>query len=147
MSTIVDPTEVMDAVGISVSSSDIAQAQSVIETVVDVNLSDAAVFAGNLARDQRAFERAVIWQTAFLQSNPDALLRAPDVASASTNGNSITFVQGVSEGFLAPLAAKCLERLSWRLGLHRTSIPVAPYRLVGAQTQISDEGWPPWSPL
>ena len=123
MTNIITPTLIADKLGLSVSDQDIGRAQTVIETIMDVNLSDAAIFADNLLRDQRSLQRAVMWQTAFLEEHPDALYRMTDVAQARSNDNAIVFREGVEAGYLSPLAAKSLARLSWYGRTGGTSIP------------------------
>jgi hypothetical protein len=115
---------------------------------MDVNLSDATIFAGNTLRDQRNLRLAVMWQTGFLDEHPEALNRMSDVASAGTSGNTISFREGVENGYLAPLAAKALSRLSWfgRTGGTSIPTPIDVYLKLG-QTEVIDEGYPPWKPL
>jgi hypothetical protein len=148
VTNIITPTIVADRLGLSVDSADIAKAQTVIETIMDVNLSDATIFAGNLLRDQRNLKLAVMWQTAFIEEHPDALVRAADVAQARSNDNAILFREGVENGYLAPLAAKALSRLSWfgRTGGTSIPTPVDIYVKLG-QTEVIDDGYPPWTPL
>jgi hypothetical protein len=149
MANIITPTEVADTLGLSVDAQDIARAQTVIETIMDVNLSDVEIFADNLLRDQRSLRRAVMWQTAFLDEHPDALNRMSDVQSARSNDNAIIFREGVEAGYLSPLAAKSLSRLSWYGKTGGTSIPtpVDMYAVNLAQDMVNDEGFPAWSPL
>ena len=148
MTNIITPTIVADRLGLSVSDSDIAKAQSVIETIMDVNLSDATIFAGNRLRDQRNLKLAVMWQTAFLEEHPEALNRMADVSQARSNDNAIVFKEGVENGYLAPLAAKSLSRLSWYGRTGGTSIPtpIDIYAKLG-QTEVNDDGYPSWQPL
>jgi hypothetical protein len=149
VTNIISPTLLADKLGLSVSSEDIAQAQTVIETVMDVNLSDAEIFADNLLRDQRSLMRAVMWQTAFLNEHPDALHHMSDIAQARSNDNAVVFKEGVEAGYLSPLAAKSLARLSWYGRTGGTSIPtpIDMYARNLAQDMVNDEGYPPWSPL
>ena len=90
-----------------------------------------------------------MWQTAFLEEHPDALNRMTDVAQARSNDNAIVFREGVEAGYLSPLAAKSLARLSWYGRTGGTSIPtpVDMYARNLAQDMSNDEGYPPWSPL
>jgi hypothetical protein len=149
VTNIITPTLLADKLGLSVSDSDIAKAQTVIETIMDVNLSDPEIFADNILRDQRSLMRAVMWQTAFIEEHPDALNRMTDVAQARSNDNAIVFKEGVEAGYLSPLAAKSLSRLSWYGRTGGTSIPtpVDMYARNLAQDMVNDEGYPPWSQL
>ena len=149
MTNIITPTVVADTLGLSVSDEDIAKAQTVIETEMDVNLSDADIFSENIGRDQRALKRAVMWETAFLDEHPDALNRMSDVASARSNDNAIIFREGVEAGYLAPMAAKALSRLSWfgRTGGTSLPIPSNAYTSLRGQDLVRDDGIEPWEPL
>jgi hypothetical protein len=110
---IITAQEVSDLLAITLNDSDVLQAQQVIEAVTGQDLTsvnpELRFDVGDLAK----LRAAVTWQTSFLQAHPDVLNRAADVQAVSTNGSSITFDKQVQDGFLAPLAARCLASLSW----------------------------------
>lgn len=80
----------------------------VIEAVDRPDISD---------RDRYWLKLATCYQAAFVLDNPDLFSRA-DVTSASQDGESANF-RNVDAHLLAPLARKCIRRLSWR-GLTRS---------------------------
>ena len=80
----------------------------VIEAVERPDISD---------RDRYWLKLATCYQAAFVLDNPDLFSRA-DVTSASQDGESANF-RNVDAHLLAPLARKCIRRLSWR-GLTRS---------------------------
>lgn len=79
----------------------------VIEAVERPDISD---------RDRYWLKLATCYQAAFVLDNPDLFSRN-DVTSASQDGESANF-RNVDAHLLAPLARKCIRRLSWR-GLTR----------------------------
>lgn len=80
----------------------------VIEAVDRPDISD---------RDRYWLKLATCYQAAFVLDNPDLFSRA-DVTSASQDGESANF-RNVDAHLLAPLARKCIRRLSWH-GLTRS---------------------------
>ena len=68
-------------------------------------------------RDRYWLKLATCYQAAFVLDNPDLFSRA-DVTSAGQDGESANF-RNVDAHLLAPLARKCIRRLSWR-GLTRS---------------------------
>jgi hypothetical protein len=140
------PEEVNDITGKSVSSADIARAQAMVEDATGVDLSPDPLPA-YYTRDLRLLKRAIIWQTAYLDDHPDLLSREPNLTSASTNGNSMSWGEGGSAAtLLAPLADMSLRRLSWR---RSRSIPLvrAPDQPKRAQTLVNDGLDSEWMPL
>lgn len=79
----------------------------VIEAVERPDISD---------RDRYWLKLATCYQAAFVLDNPDLFSRN-DVTSVSQDGESANF-RNVDAHLLAPLARKCIRRLSWR-GLTR----------------------------
>lgn len=79
----------------------------VIEAVDRPDISD---------RDRYWLKLATCYQAAFVLDNPDLFSRN-DVTSVSQDGESANF-RNVDAHLLAPLARKCIRRLSWR-GLTR----------------------------
>jgi hypothetical protein len=137
--------EVLDATGKSVSAADITRAQSVIATVTGRDL-DVDPLPNYRARDLRLLKSAVVWQTAYLDDNPDVLVQLGNVQRASTNGNTVEYAAGGASGSLvAPLAEMSLRRLSWRrsrsIRMRRPPDRPAP------QTIIHDGADGEWRPL
>ncbi len=107
-------SDVADITGNVVTAPQIAIARGVIETLVGV--FESANRPDISDRDLEWLKRAVCYEAAFVKDNPDLFSRI-DVTSASQDGESVAF-RNVDAHLLAPLARKCIRRLSWR-GLHR----------------------------
>lgn len=132
---LVTPEDVYDRVSVSVDYIDIARAQAVIETPAGLDLSDADVVAGLLPADLASLRSAIIWQVAYLDDHPEVLTQATNIASASTNGSSLTFREG--DGIVAPLAQRCLDGLSWR----RASFGVQTLRPNRREYEVRPDPW------
>jgi hypothetical protein len=98
--------------GREVTEDELFQAQAIIELFsgVTIDASDQDLISG---RNLRMLTWAVCYEAAFIQDNPD-LFTAADTTSWSQDGVS---AQPAHENaaLLAPLAHRCLRRLSWRL--------------------------------
>lgn len=111
MANIVTTTDVMDALGLSVSATDITRAQAVLETITGRQFDLTNTY---VSHDLYLLKQAVIWETAYLQNNPTVLSAQSGVASASTNGVSISYTaDGVEASLVAPMAKRALRKLSW----------------------------------
>lgn len=149
MTNLVTVTEVAEATGKSVSASDITRAQAVIATATGRDLdqpwgTDEA--PGYRARDLRLLRDAVLWQTAYLDDNPDVLVQLGNIEAASTNGNSVKYGEGgAAASLVGPLAAMSLRRLSWR---RSRSIRMRRQRdTPHPQTIVHDGSDREWTPL
>lgn len=103
--------EVLGYTGTTVTDAQITIANGVIDLFAGVtdlardNLSD---------RDLRLLSKATAYQTVWMAGQVDVLTRT-DVASASQDGASYTTpTSNPDSAQLAPLAKRCLDRLSWR---------------------------------
>ncbi len=107
--------QVEQLTGVTVSAELVNQAQSIIELATNrtVPVSGAAWST----RDAGWFGRAIAYQAAWMAGQPDLFSRQ-DVASLSQDGVTVTYANqayATTTGItLAPLAAKCIGRLSWR---------------------------------
>lgn len=128
-----------------VSEDDLALAQAIVE--------DQAGFFGEFdeadvsTRNQRFLKRAVCWQAPWVAAHPD-ILEAMDVTGVSGDGVSAQHATDTA-AFLAPMARRCLNRVSWK---H------APLRIRGGRRVVVDTGnrddavrddafiWSPMSP-
>lgn len=115
MALIITAAEISATLALSLNDADVEQAQSVIELASGADLGSADPGSRFTVNDLRLLRAAVLWQVAYLQAHPEALVAQPNVESFSGSGAGISFVPGV-DGSLAPLAAKALARLSWRSG-------------------------------
>lgn len=106
--------DVDDIAGVTVTDRQLRTARGVIETLI--GLFESVDRPDISDRDREWLRRAVAYEAAFVKDNPDLFSRI-DVTSASQDGESVSF-RNVDAHMLAPLARKCIRRLSWR-GLHR----------------------------
>lgn len=98
--------------GIEVTEDDLFQAQAIIELISGVTLdaSDQGLISG---RNLRMLTYAVCYEAVFVKDHPD-LFTAADTTSWSQDGVSAEPAHE-NAALLAPLAHRCLKRLSWRL--------------------------------
>lgn len=105
-----DEADVLRLTGRVVTADDVAQATAVIELTSGGRLAklDAALVS---ERNFDWLKRAVAYQAAWMASRPD-YFEAMDVSQMTQDGVSATIK---ADGLiLAPLARRCLKRLSWR---------------------------------
>lgn len=112
MSLIITPAEIAAATSLSTTEQDVQTAQDVVELFAGYDLSDALVTAEFGPGDLRRLRLAVQWQAVYLAAHPDILTRE-QIIRATANGASI---ERDGDGLLAPLAARCLNQLSWSAG-------------------------------
>lgn len=124
--------DVADVAGVTVTADELRQARNIIETLV--GLFEATYRPDISDRDREWLRRAVCYEAAFVHDNPDLFSRI-DVTSASQDGEAVAF-RNADAHLLAPLARKCIRRLSWR-GLHRAADVAADRR----QVSILDEDY------
>jgi len=94
-------------------------------------------------QDRYWLKLATCYQAAFVLDNPDLFSRA-DVTSASQDGESANF-RNVDAHLLAPLARKCIRRLSWR-SLTRTKDRAAQRGPVNILSEEYDDSLA-WKPV
>lgn len=124
--------DVDDVAGVTVTDRELRTARGIVETLVGVFESVDRPDVSD--RDREWLRRAVCYEAAFVHDNPDLFSRI-DVTSASQDGESVAF-RNVDAHLLAPLARKCIRKLSWR-GLHRPAEVAADRR----QVNILDEDY------
>lgn len=95
-----------------VSEENLAIAQSIIEDLAgtEAEFEDSGISS----RNQRYLRKAVCWQAVWLESHPDAL-DAMDVTGVSGDGVNAQHATDTA-AFMAPLARRCLNRVSWKNG-------------------------------
>lgn len=126
--------DVAEITGMTVVATDVAKARGIIETLVGV--FESVERPGINDRDLEWLRRAVAYQAAFVKDNPDLFSRI-DVTSAGQDGQSVAF-RNVDAHMLAPLARKCIRRLSWR-GLHRPKDVADSERFVNILSEEYDD--------
>lgn len=114
--------------GVEVTEDDLFKAQAIIELFsgVTIDASDNDLISG---RNLRLITWATCYQAAFVKDRPD-LFTASDMSSWSQDGVSAS-PANENAALLAPLALRCLRRLSWR---------TAPLRALTRSGQSSDRG-------
>ena len=136
--TIADVTEIT---GKTVTEPDRLVAVHSLETIIGVI---EAVDRPDISdRDRYWLKLATCYQAAFVLDNPDLFSRA-DVTSASQDGESANF-RNVDAHLLAPLARKCIRRLSWR-GLARAKDRAAQRGPVNILSEEYDDSLA-WKPV
>lgn len=103
--------DVYDLTGREASPESLAAAQTMIELfagTTTIASDDQLVSSKNL----RLLQQAVAWQAVWLDVHPD-VLESMDVTGISQDGLNATYAN-VNAHLLAPLATRCLNRLSWK---------------------------------
>lgn len=93
------------------SPESLAAAQTIIELFAGTTTiaSDEELIT---SRNLRLLQQAVAWQAVWMDAHPD-VLAAMDVEGVSQDGLSAQYANANAH-ILAPLATRCLSRLSWR---------------------------------
>ena len=133
--------EVEDTTGVTVTATDLAQAQAVIEIYANRN-EDAT--DGLIARDIYWLQMAVCWQAAW-QSQQYGYASRTYAWSHMQDGLSVMH-NNQSQADLAPLAARALKNLSWKGSKTIVTRPVGQPRggnaLVDLLAEANDEALP-----
>lgn len=95
-----------------VTDQDIAIAQDIVEVFAGTTelASDNELIS---TRNLRLLEKAVAYQAIFVRDHPD-ILSVMDTTGVSQDGLSATY-QHDNAALLAPMAKRCIDRLSWKL--------------------------------
>lgn len=95
---------------VTVTDSDLLAAQGLVEVFADV--TSAATQAGNIGpKNLLLLQKAVAYQAAWMTLHPDVFLNI-DISQMQQDQASFTSLHANS-GVLAPLAKRCIDRLSW----------------------------------
>lgn len=101
--------DVHNFTGVTVVDADVNEAQGII----DVYAGITTVAIANLkARDIRLLKQAVCYQAAWAAKQIDVFTRV-DVQSVNQDGMNFT-ITDPDAMIIAPLARRCLDRLTWR---------------------------------
>ena len=142
-------TQVSDLTGVTVTGAELTRAEAVIGISCGRD-PDTTPLASLSVRDQSWLGRAVAYQAAWMQAQPDMFTRSL-VATYSDNGQSLAF--GPSGQELAPLARRALRRLSWKgslsVAVRGQSERAGLAALVGGGVRDDDDGGAAddWRPL
>lgn len=141
------PGDVAIYTGITATAAQVAQAQAVVEVFADT--TTAASDAGNISeKNLRLLKQAVAYQAAWITQHPDAFTNV-DLSNFNQDQVSGTLAHA-NALILAPLAKRCIDRLSWKrmrpLRIRRRGARgLSPYLNTTSATQ--DENDPRWRPL
>lgn len=151
MSTWVTAEEATDITNVSVTSGQVAAAHPIIE--IFTNITTAA--SGSLKpHDLRMIRYAEAYQARWMPTRPDYGSEV-DVDNVTQDGVAFT-KDGDDAMLLAPLASRCIRRLSWMKS--RTMLPLTPhqaFRLRGfltPETQLTGgeeflDDYQSWTPM
>lgn len=135
--------------GTDATEPQIEQAQFIIELFADTteDASDADLIS---SKNLRLLRMAVSYQTAWMALNPDLFTHQD---AQSVQQDSVVFTPAhANAALLAPLAKRCLDRLSWR---RIRSLRVGPMssgggripRRMNTTNAVLDDDDPRWVPL
>lgn len=111
--------DVLSITGVTVTDAQVLTAQFIIEIFADI--SPDASFDSNLGgiatglisqKNLRYLKFAVCYQAAWMLAHPDTFTNV-DATNMSQDGVSFTH-SNINAGVLAPLAKRCVDRLTWR---------------------------------
>ncbi len=133
--------------GLSVTAAQVDQAQGVVEIFADVT-EDASDDGLISQKNLRLLKQAVAYQAAWITAHPDAFTNI-DLSSFNQDQVSAN-LRHDNALILAPLAKRCIDRLSWRrnrgLRIRRRggdgNIP-ARMNLTSADADDNDPRWRP----
>lgn len=130
--------------GITVTDAEVLQAQAIVEIFANTTTesSDAGLIA---TRNLRLLKRATAYQAAFMTEHPD-LFTHVDVTSFSQDGQSASQAHA-NAALLAPLAKRCIDRLSWHLEPLRAYKRASVYTDTGTRHSAVRDDNMPWVPL
>lgn len=143
----VTPEDVQNITRQDVTEANIAVAQEIVameagvDPEFDLDPDTTPVSSGNRSK----LVRAVAFQAVWVAAHPD-VLETMDVTGVSQDGLSATY-SAQNAHFLAPLAARYIRRLSWRLA------PLRPRRGRGAlldrgnRDSVERDDQFEWSPM
>lgn len=134
--------------GVNVTAAQVEQAQAVIEMFADTT-TDASD-AGNIsAKNLRLLKLAVAYQAAWITQHPDAFTNV-DLSNFNQDQVSGTLAHA-NALILAPLAKRCVDRLSWK---RIRPLRISPRsggghipRTMNLTSAVADDDDPRWRPL
>lgn len=147
MTTWASTSDVTTYTGMTVTAAQVEQAQAVIELFADTT-TDASD-AGNIyPKNLRLLKLAVAYQAAWITQHPDAFTNI-DLNNFNQDQVSGTLAHA-NALILAPLAKRCIDRLSWkrtrplRIG-PRYGFQIPP--TMNTTSAALDDNDPRWNPL
>lgn len=105
------PDDVTTYTGQTATEEQVQRAELLVEIVVDVP-ADENTYAKLAPRNKRLLKAAVSYQTAWMADHPDVYVNV-DLDDVRQDGVDATMTHANS-AILAPLAKRCIDRLTWR---------------------------------
>lgn len=144
------PADVLALTGVTVTAAQLSQAQGILDLFSGTTL---AAIDDISDRDLRFLKMAAGYQAAWIAGQVDVMTRM-DVKSLSQDGMSFTPAD-TDALTVAPLARRCLDRLSWNRpqslrvsGCHDARYPTfADYAHAWLTDQPEVDNSPDWQPL
>lgn len=140
--------DVLTYTGATVTAAQVAQAQAVVEVFADT--TTAASDAGNIsAKNLRLLKQAVSYQAAWITAHPDQFTNV-DLSNFNQDQVSGTLAHA-NALILAPLAKRCIDRLSWKRVRPLRIGAAGGYggipRTMNLTSAVADDDDPRWEPL
>lgn len=138
-------SDVIAYTGINATAMQVDQAQGVVEMFADVTEDSITLAPTNL----RLLKQAVAYQAAWITQHPD-WATSMDTTNVSQDQVSATFLHA-NAGILAPLAKRCIDRLSWKrnrgLRIRRRLDAGQIPRTMNVINAAADDSDPRWRPI
>lgn len=138
-------SDVLAYTGCNATGAQVEQAQGVVEMFADVTEDSVTLAPKNL----RLLKQAVAYQAGWITQHPD-WATSMDTSNVSQDQVSAAFLHA-NAGILAPLAKRCIDRLSWNRnrGLRiraRRDVGQIP-RTMNTTNAAADDNDPRWMPI
>lgn len=135
---------IKELTGFEASLTDLKMAQGIV--VLFAGTTTAASDAGIISsRNLRLLASAVGYQAAWMPEHPDIFTNV-DSSSFSQDGVSSSQAHANAH-LLAPLAKRCIDRLSWNLQPLRAYRPGRAYTDTGTRDSAVRDDDAPWVPI
>lgn len=129
---------------VTVTQAHIDLAQDMIE--IQAGTTEEASDEGLIgSRNLRLLNRAVIYQAIFVANHPEILV-SNDVTGANADGVSAQYRTADAQLY-APMATRCIARLSWRMQGIRTARRARMLSNRGNRDSAARDDQRPWVPL
>lgn len=136
--------DVYDLTGVHVTTVDIKKAQALIELFSGALTQHSD--AGNIStKNLLLLKRATSYQAVWMGEHPDVFTNM-DTQGFSQDGASANYKHDNAH-LLAPLAKRCIDRLSWAMSPLRAYTPKDYYTDTGTRDSAVRDDDLPWYPL
>lgn len=139
------PADVLTYTGVTVTDDEVIRAQFIVELFAGTT-TDASDRGLITSRNLRLLRQAVAFQSAWMTEHPD-VFTSVDVTTFSQDGVSATQAHANAH-LLAPLAKRCIDRLTWILAPWKARKPnAAVLAETGNRDTVAYDDNKPWVPL